>query len=114
MVNVSLPSAPMSHNGLLSLCCVMTFVRINLLVLCYVVCIEGGKREGEGEQTAPKSPPIERSDLYVNFAFHFAVDSLGLSTRHSSHILYSVFIQPMDFWKDYGILEKKFHIWKNY
>ena len=24
------------------------------------------------------------------------------------------FVQAMEFWKNYGILKRKFHIWKNY
>ena len=28
--------------------------------------------------------------------------------------LYTGFVQAMDFWKNYGILKRKFHIWKNY
>ena len=29
-------------------------------------------------------------------------------------LLYTGFVQAMEFWKNYGILKRKFHIWKNY
>ena len=29
-------------------------------------------------------------------------------------VYYTGFVQAMEFWKNYGILKRKFHIWKNY
>ena len=29
-------------------------------------------------------------------------------------VIITGFVQAMEFWKNYGILKRKFHIWKNY
>ena len=37
-----------------------------------------------------------------------------LETIQPAFHLLSGFVQAMEFWKNYGILKRKFHIWKNY
>ena len=53
-----------------------------------------------GEPKSPLEDKIPREIAYAD-----DVDFVGLE---------SGFAQAMEFWKNYGILKRKFHIWKNY
>ena len=42
------------------------------------------------------------------------VDWCPTGFKVSPDNLHAGFVQAMEFWKNYGILKRKFHIWKNY
>ena len=58
----------------------------------------------------------EEGSRVCAFGYPFEVLSLSvfLSTSDASPNITAGFVQAMEFWKNYGILKRKFHIWKNY
>ena len=51
------------------------------------------------QRGAPRFKPI--SDGVINLHLDINIHTAG-------------FVQAMEFWKNYGIFKRKFHIWKNY
>ena len=73
----------------------------------------------------------QKDEMYGLFALNGSAARIvqHLEVKHNVHLqsqdvhshrvsyrkeLTAGFVQAMEFWKNYGILKRKFHIWKNY